>query len=79
MLYPPSLVITPYQVLVWEVRSAKDITLKHFDIARIIAPKPDHIVIGVQNIEDLDQRIKMELQKEFKIVNVNEMVNIFVI
>ena len=48
--YPPSLVLTPFQALIWEVMEAKDIRLSDFDICKVIFPKPDHIVVGALNV-----------------------------
>lgn len=38
--YPPSLILFDRQLVVWEVESAGQIALKHFDILKVLSPKP---------------------------------------
>jgi uncharacterized protein len=48
MSYPPSLIIFPKQVLIWEVPSAENITIDDFIILKYITPKPTYVVVGVR-------------------------------
>jgi uncharacterized protein len=47
MVYPPSAIIFPNQVLLWEVAGADRLTIDDFIILKYVKPKPTYIVVGL--------------------------------
>ena len=46
MPYPPSMILFPHQVLVWEAISVEALTHKEFSILRYIHPRPTYVIVG---------------------------------
>ena len=56
----------------------EDIRLEHFDICKVIHPKPIHIVIGVPNAKKFDMGLRFKLGELYKVdVDVLDMVKIY--
>lgn len=48
--YPPSVILTPNQILNWEVESPESIKIENFAILKCLAPMPDYVIVGVPDV-----------------------------
>lgn len=65
MVYPPSLIIFPKQVLVWEVASVEDLCIDHFILLKYVHPRPTYVIVGLPNPALLPASIADYLRSNF--------------
>jgi len=70
---PPNLIMFANQVFCWEVEKASDVRLHHFDILKLISPKPgtppnnlEFLIVALPHPENLDKEAVDYLQKNFQ-------------
>jgi len=58
MTYPPSMIIFPQQMLVWEVPSLEQLKIEDFLILKYVHPKPTYVIVGVNNPDKFPNHIR---------------------
>lgn len=58
MTYPPSMIIFPQQMLVWEVPSLEQLKIEDFLILKYVHPKPTYVIVGVNNSDKFPNHIR---------------------
>jgi len=61
MVYPPSVILFPTQVLLWEIVGADTLTIDDFIILKYVKPKPTYVVVGVLKPEKFPSAILEQL------------------
>lgn len=56
--YPPAVILTPNQILNWEVESPETIKIENFAILKCLAPIPEYVLIGVPDASVIKQSLK---------------------
>ena len=58
MAYPPSMIIFPHQLLVWEVPSLEQLKIEDFLILKYVTPRPTYVIVGVNNPQKFPNHIR---------------------
>ena len=61
--YPPSIIISPNQILNWELRSMDEVTIEHFKIIEVVFPPPTYLIIGCTKPDKFPPEIRKYLDE----------------
>lgn len=56
--YPPSVMLTPHQVFIWEVARPSEITPSHLKFVELMNPPPEYVIVGVTHPEKVRPQIE---------------------
>ena len=57
------MILTPSQILNWEVESAELLKIENFAILRILQPIPDYVIIGVPDATVIKQELRDKIRQ----------------